>query len=113
MELKSAAYEKKLKHLQMRELMLCYQELQEAEEEKQNTELQIQSLEQNMSTLKERKEELDQRYSDAAERCRIAMNNDIFKGMQDSLNESLQTASAVPAAPLRIPLCRVLRRIPG
>ncbi len=86
-ELKSAAYEKKLKHLQMRELMLCYQELQEAEEEKQNTELQIQSLEQNMSTLKERKEELDQRYSDAAERCRIAMNNDIFKGMQDSLNE--------------------------
>lgn len=86
-EQKSTEYEKKLKILQMRELMLCYQELQEAEEEKKNTELHIQSLEQNIKTLRERKEETDQQYSDAGERFRIAMNNDIFQGMQESLHE--------------------------
>lgn len=86
-EQKSAEYEKKQQTLQIRELMLSYQELQEAEEEKKNTELKIQSLEQKMNMLKERKEDMDQRYSDAAKRCSIAMNNNIFQGMQDSLNE--------------------------
>lgn len=83
----SLKYEDKLKQMHIRELMLCYQELREKEEEKDRISLEIKKLAQALEVLEGRKRAVDQRHKDAGERYRIAMNNDMFRGMQESLNE--------------------------
>ncbi len=80
-------YETKQRSLSIRQLMLCYQELRGKEALKEETERQIKVLEQKKTVLQERKAELDKRYADAEERYRIARNNDVLRGMQDTLNE--------------------------
>ncbi len=86
-EKKSVEYENKQKSLYIRELMFCYQGLREKEEEKKRIGRQIRELEQKARSISEQKEELDRQYNDAEERYRIAFSNDVFKGMQESLNE--------------------------
>ncbi len=44
-------------------------------------------MKQKLNHLQTQKNSLDRRYDDAGERYRIAQNNDIVKGMQESLNE--------------------------
>lgn len=80
-------YESKQKKYSIRELMLSYQELKGKEEERQKMELQVKTLEQNLLLLEERKKDLDKRCADAENRYRIAINNDIFRGMQETLRE--------------------------
>ncbi|TCS77696.1 ATP-binding protein [Muricomes intestini] len=84
-EQKTVEYEKKLRNLHIRELMLCYQELRGKEEEKIQAEKKLESLVHRQTVLGTRKKELDKKYEAAGERYRIAENNDIFKGMQDSI----------------------------
>ncbi len=86
-EQKIEEYENKLRSYQIRDLMLCYQGLREKEEREKETKRQIQAFEQKISILQEQKEDYDKRCADAEERYRIAMNNDAFKGMQETLNE--------------------------
>ncbi|MCI8401800.1 MAG: AAA family ATPase [Lachnospiraceae bacterium] len=84
-ESKTAEYEKKLRNLQIRELMLCYQELREREEAEKEIQERLAALEHKQAGLENRKKELDERYEAAGERYRIAENNDIFRDMQDSV----------------------------
>ena len=84
-EQRTSEYERKLRSLCIRELMLQYQELREKEEEKKQTEVQLESLKVKKSRLETRQKELDQRYKEAGERCRIAESNDIFRGVKESI----------------------------
>jgi len=86
-ERKSIDYESKQRSLNIRELMLCYQELQEKEEEKEKIRIQAEAFEKKRKILEDQKKELDKQYADAGERYRIARNRDVFRGMQESLNE--------------------------
>ena len=84
-EQRAAEYEKKLKSLQIREFMLCYQRLRDKEEEQQRKTQQKEALLHRQSALEERRKELDGQYEAAGERCRIAEQNDMARGMQDSI----------------------------
>ncbi len=86
-EKKSIEYEKKKRDLHIRELMLSYQDLRQKEEEEKEIALQMEALKQKLIHLQGQKSSLDRRYDDAVERYRIAQNNDMVKGMQESLNE--------------------------
>lgn len=84
-EQKTEEYEKKLRNLHIRRLMLCYQDLREKEEEEKEIKRLLESLIHKQMMLENRKKELDQRYEEAGERYRVAENNDIFRGMQESI----------------------------
>jgi len=84
-ERKTMEYEKKLRNLHIRELMLYYQELKEKEEEKNQVEQNLKALSHRQTVLETRKKELDKKYEAAGERYRSAENNDIFRRMQDSI----------------------------
>ena len=84
-EQRAAEYEKKLKSLQIREFMLCYQRLRDKEEEQQRKTQQKEALLHRQSALEERRKELDGQYEAVGERCRIAEQNDMARGMQDSI----------------------------
>ncbi len=84
-EQKTEEYERKLRNLHIRRLMLCYQDLREKEEEEKEIKQLFKSLIHKQMMLENRKKELDQRYEEAGERYRVAENNDIFRGMQESI----------------------------
>ncbi len=84
-EQRAAEYERKLKSLQIREFMLCYQRLRDKEEQQQRETQQKEALFHRQSGLEERKKELDRQYEAAGERYRIAEQNDMARGMQDSI----------------------------
>lgn len=84
-ERQTAEYEKKLRSLQIRELMLVYQQLKEKEAESKTLEAELETLQHKQSDLEQRKEELQQRHQAAFERYRIAENNDVFQGMRDTI----------------------------
>ena len=84
-EQRTGEYERKLRSLRIRELMLLYQDLREKEEEKKQEELRLEALKTKMERLELRQKELDKRYKEAGERCRIAENNDIFRGVRESI----------------------------
>lgn len=84
-EQKTTEYEKKLRNLRIRELMLVYQELREKEEENKELTANMEALRHKQKLLEQRKEELNRRSLDALERYRIAENNDIFRGMKDTI----------------------------
>ena len=80
-EQRTGEYERKLRSLRIRELMLLYQDLREKEEEKKQEEIRLEALKTKKERLEIRQKELDKRYKEAGERCRIAENNDIFRGV--------------------------------
>lgn len=84
-EQKTLEYETKQRNLFIREMMLIYQQLREREEENKSLEAQIETLKHRQSNLELRKEELQQRQKEAFERYRIAENNDVFRGMNDTI----------------------------
>lgn len=84
-EQRTGEYEKKLRSLRIRELMLLYQDLREKEEEKKQEEIRLEALKTKKERLEIRQKELDKRYKEAGERCRIAENNDIFRGVKESI----------------------------
>ena len=68
------------------ELMLSYQALREKEEEEKQTKNRYQALKDQYGRLTERAGELARQQEAAQERLRIAENNDMVKGMQESLD---------------------------
>ena len=84
-EQKTEEYEKKLRNLHIRRLMLCYQDLREKEEEEKEIKQLLVSLMHKQMMWENRKKELEQRCEEAGERYRVAENNDIFRGMQESI----------------------------
>ena len=84
-EQRTGEYEKKLRSLRIRELMLLYKDLREKEEEKKQEEIRLESLKTKKERLEIRQKELDKRHKEAGERCRIAENNDIFRGVRESI----------------------------
>ncbi len=84
-EQRTGEYERKLRSLRIRELMLLYQDLREKEEEKKQEEIRLEALKTKKERLEIRQKELDKRYKEAGERCRIAENNDIFRGVRESV----------------------------
>ena len=84
-EQRTGEYERKLRSLRIRELMLFYQDLREKEEEKKQEEIRLEALKTKKERLEIRQKELDKRYKEAGERCRIAENNDIFRGVRESI----------------------------
>ena len=82
----SDEYEKKKRVLRIRELMLSYQALREKEEEEKQTKNRYQALKDQYGRLTERAGELIRQQEAAQERLRIAENNDMVKGMQESLD---------------------------
>lgn len=94
-EKKSGEYESKLRNLQIRELMLCYQKLRETEENEKMLRSYLKELAYKQITLEEQKIDLDKQYESANERCKIAESNDLFRGMQDSKKEMEQQDRAL------------------
>lgn len=92
-EKKSTEYENRLRGFHIREMMLCYQELLEKEEQEKGFQLKIETLKHRLKTLEDKRTELDAKYDAAGERYRIAENNDIFRGMTESL-QALERQSA-------------------
>ena len=84
-EQRTGEYERKLRSLRIRELMLLYQDLREKEEEKKQEHSRLEALKTKKERLEIRQKELDKRYKEAGERCRIAENNDIFRGVRESI----------------------------
>ena len=84
-EQRTGEYERKLRSLRIRELMLLYQDLREKEEEKKQEEIRLEALKTKKERLEIWQKELDKRYKEAGERCRIAENNDIFRGVKESI----------------------------
>ena len=82
----SDEYEKKKRVLPSGELMLSYQALREKEEEEKQTKNRYQALKDQYGRLTERAGELIRQQEAAQERLRIAENNDMVKGMQESLD---------------------------
>lgn len=85
-EKKSEEYENKLRSLRIRELMLCYQEVREGEEEEKRRNREKSLLELQIAKLEQQQKELMQQQEAAQKRLRIAENNDLFRGMQESLD---------------------------
>ncbi len=82
----SDEYEKRKRTLKIRELMLSYQAYREKEEEEKQTKSRYNTLKDQYERLKERAEELIRQQESAQKRLRIAENNDMVKGMQESLD---------------------------
>ena len=61
-EQRTGEYERKLRSLRIRELMLLYQDLREKEEEKKQEEIRLEALKTKKERLEIRQKELDKRY---------------------------------------------------
>lgn len=84
-EQRSTDYENRLRRLRIRQMMFCYQQLQEKETHKRELEQKLEVLRHQEEQLKVRQREMDERYERASSRLRIAESNDMFRGMQDSI----------------------------
>lgn len=84
-EKKSSDYENRLRRLRIRQMMFCYQQLQEKETHKRELEQKLEVLRHQEEQLRQRQKEMDERYEHASSRLRIAESNDMFRGMQDSI----------------------------
>ena len=84
-EKRSVDYENHLRRLRIRQMMFCYQQLQEKETHKKELEQKLEVLHHQEEQLRLRQGEMDERYEHASSRLRIAESNDMFRGMQDSI----------------------------
>lgn len=84
-EKKTQEYESKKRNLDIREMLLKYQNLKEKQEEKEAIQIQLKVLEQKNADLKKQKEDVQELLEATRRRLSIAESNDIFKGMQTSI----------------------------
>lgn len=84
-EQKTQEYESKKRNLDIREMLLKYQNLREKQKEKEDIQIQLKVLEQKMSDLKKQKEDIQELLESARKRLAIAESNDMFQGMQTSI----------------------------
>ena len=95
-EKKTQEYESKKRNLDIREMLLKYQNLREKQKEKEDIQIRLKALEQKMAELKKQKEDAQELLEAAIKRLTIAESNDTFQGMQASIQslehsiESLQ-----------------------
>ena len=86
LEKKTQEYEIKNRNYQIRELMLSYQYLCDRKQEKENIIFRMKALEEKLSAATRQKRGIDERLNQAQERLRIALNNDMVKGVEESLH---------------------------
>lgn len=84
-EQKTQEYESKKRNLDVREMLLKYQNLREKQKEKEDIQIQLKVLEQKISDLKKQKEDIQELLEAARKRLAIAESNDMFQGMQTSI----------------------------
>lgn len=82
---KTQEYEKKMRMLGIRELMLLYQEVKGKEEEKEQQGLRQQDLQQRLQALEEQKEDIARQLEYARTRLQAAESNEEFSEMQSSI----------------------------
>lgn len=85
LEKKTQEYEVKNRNYRIRELMLSYQQLCDRREEKENIIFRMKALENKLNSDKNRKSGIESRLEEAEERRRIAENNDIIGGVENSI----------------------------
>lgn len=85
LEQKTQEYESKKRNLDIREMLLKYQNLREKQKEKEDIQIQLKVLEQKMSDLGKQKEDIQELLEAARKRLAIAESNDMFQGMQTSI----------------------------
>lgn len=84
-EKRSTEYENKKRQLQIRELMVVYQELKAKQGKREEIERSKKLFEDQLEELKKRQKSLAEEQEKAQERLRIAENNDTIRGMKDTL----------------------------
>ncbi len=84
-ESKIQEYETKKKNLDIREMLLCYQELLGKQKEKEDIQIRLKALEQKKLSLEKQTEDVQQLFEEARKRLQIAETNDAFQGMQASI----------------------------
>lgn len=82
---KTQEYEKKMRMLGIRELMLLYQEVKGKEEEREQQGLRQQDLQQRLQALEEQKEDIARQLEYARTRLQAAESNEEFSEMQSSI----------------------------
>lgn len=87
LEEKTQDYELKLREYQIRELLLLYQEWQVKLSEKEKNERVVEGIVAKLGELSQSYESASKEYDSALERFRIAANNDILRGMNDTKKE--------------------------
>lgn len=86
-EEKTQDYELKLREYQIRDLLLLYQEWQVKLNEKDENERVVEGLVAKLGELRQSNESASREYDSALERYKIAANNDILRGMNDTKKE--------------------------
>ncbi len=84
-EKKTQEYESKKRNLDIREMLLKYQNLREKQEEKEEIQIRLKVLEQKMADLRKQNEDVQELFEAARKRLTIAESNDMFQGMQTSI----------------------------
>lgn len=84
-EKKTQDYESKKRNLDIREMLLKYQNFREKQKEKEDIQFRLKVLEQTMGDLKKQKENAQEQFEVARKRLTIAESNDVFQGMQTSI----------------------------
>lgn len=84
-EKRSTEYENKKRQLQIRELMVIYQELKAKQGKKEEIDRNKKLFEDQLEDLQKRQKRLAEEQEKAQERLRIAENNDTIRGMKDTL----------------------------
>lgn len=83
-------YESKKRNYNIRQMMLRYQELLEKQKEKEDIKIRLAALEQKKAGLEKQKEDIQILFEEARKRLQIAESNDMFQGMQNSI-QALET----------------------
>ena len=84
-EKKTQEYESKKRNLDIREMLLKYQNFREKQKEKEDIQFRLKVLEKTMGDLKKQKENVQEQFEVARKRLTIAESNDVFQGMQTSI----------------------------
>ena len=84
-EQKTQEYEKTVRMLGIRELMLIYQDLQAKEEYRNQEQQQQEHLQKRLHALKQQEEEIKKQFVHARERLQAAEANDMFSEMKASI----------------------------
>lgn len=87
LEEKTQEYELKLREYQIRELLLLYQEWQVKLSEKEENERVVEGIAAKLGELNHSYESASREYDSALERYKIAANNDILRGMNETKKE--------------------------
>ena len=73
----SSEFENKKKQLEIRDLMLCYQELQQLKAEQKDSTQKAERLNTQLADLENKKQQLESEHQAAQERLRVAKSNDL------------------------------------